>query len=76
MSDLSSNCSIIEAIELIEEIIGIEIKKNYIDKNRIGDHIWWISDISKFQTHYPAWNYSHDLREIINEIFLIMKTRI
>jgi CDP-paratose 2-epimerase len=37
-------------------------------ENRIGDHIWWISDVSKFKTHYPTWNYTYDLTQIIDEI--------
>ena len=65
-----SNSSILEAIELIEDITGKVIKKNYIDDNRIGDHIWWISDISKFQTQYPSWDFTYDLIGILNQIFI------
>ena len=65
-----SNSSILEAIELIEDITGKVIKKIYIDDNRIGDHIWWISDISKFQTQYPSWNFTYDLIGILNQIFI------
>ncbi|MDB6139322.1 MAG: NAD-dependent epimerase/dehydratase, partial [Verrucomicrobiaceae bacterium] len=36
--------------------------------NRIGDHIWWISDVSKFQQHYPGWQYRYDLRGILSEL--------
>jgi CDP-paratose 2-epimerase len=71
-----SNSSILEAIELIEDITGKVIKKNYIDDNRIGDHIWWISDISKFQTQYPSWNFTYDLIGILNQIFIELKVRI
>ena len=71
-----SNSSILEAIELIEDITGKVIKKNYIDDNRIGDHIWWISDISKFQTQYPSWDFTYDLIGILNQIFIELKVRI
>ena len=48
-----SNCSMLEAIELCEEISGRKLTWNYEETNRIGDHIWWISDVRKFQEHYP-----------------------
>ena len=48
-----SNCSMLEAIDLCEEISGRELSWTYVEDNRIGDHIWWISDVAKFQGHYP-----------------------
>jgi CDP-paratose 2-epimerase len=39
-----------------------------VDDNRIGDHVWWISDVAKFQRHYPTWRYRYDLTEILQEI--------
>lgn len=55
-----SNVSILEAIAKIETIIGKKAKVKYVDKPRIGDHIWYISDVSKFQSHYPSWKYTYD----------------
>jgi CDP-paratose 2-epimerase len=49
-----SNCSMFEAIALCEEISGRKLTWSYEETNRIGDHIWWISDVTKFQKHYPA----------------------
>jgi CDP-paratose 2-epimerase len=63
-----SNCSILEAIDLCEEISGRKLKWQYEETNRIGDHIWWISDIRKFQSHYPNWKLRYGLREILEEI--------
>jgi len=63
-----SNCSMLEAIDLCEEISGKKLNWNYEEDNRIGDHIWWISDVRKFQKHYPAWEYRYGLREILQEI--------
>ena len=40
----------------------------YVEDNRIGDHIWWISDVRRFQEHYPAWKFRYGLREILDEI--------
>ena len=48
----------LEAIELCQEISGRTLNWEYKEDNRIGDHIWWVSDVSKFQSHYPAWRVS------------------
>ena len=63
-----SNCSMLEAIELCQEISGKKLDWTYLEDNRIGDHIWWISDVRKFQTHYPDWKYQYGLRQILEEI--------
>ncbi|MDZ4787661.1 MAG: NAD-dependent epimerase/dehydratase family protein [Blastochloris sp.] len=63
-----SNCSMLEAIDLCQEISGRSLDWTYLEDNRIGDHIWWISDVRKFQEHYPAWSYRYDLRGILGEI--------
>lgn len=63
-----SNCSMMEAIDLCEEISGRKLRWEYKEANRVGDHIWWISDVRKFQQHYPAWRYQYDLRAILGEI--------
>lgn len=64
-----SNISVMEAIKKIEMISGKKAKVKYINKNRIGDHIWYISDVSKFQSHYPKWKYNYDIDKIIEEIY-------
>ncbi len=63
-----SNCSMLEAIQLCEEISGRKLTWKYEEDNRIGDHIWWVSDVRKFQEHYPAWKFRYGLREILEEI--------
>ena len=63
-----SNCSMLEAIAISEELSGRELDWSYLEDNRIGDHIWWISDVRKFQSHYPDWKYRYDLRGILKEI--------
>lgn len=63
-----SNCSMLEAINLCQDISGHELNWTYEEDNRIGDHIWWISDVSKFSRHYPDWSYRYDLKEILQEI--------
>ena len=63
-----SNCSMLEAIKLCEEISGKKLDWTYKEDNRIGDHIWWVSDVRKFQAHYPGWKYRYDLDAILREI--------
>ena len=64
-----SHCSILEAVALCEEISGNPMKVSYSETNRIGDHIWWISDTRKFQKHYPHWKQRYDLKSILIEIY-------
>lgn len=63
-----SNCSVLEAIAYIEEMSGRRLNYRLSDEARSGDHIWWISDIRKFQGDYPDWSYRYDLKLIIREI--------
>jgi len=63
-----SHCSVLEAIELAEIVTGNKMDIVYDDKNRIGDHIWYVSNVSKFRSHYPEWNYEYTLAQIIEEI--------
>jgi len=63
-----SNCSMLEAISLCETITGNKMNYIYSEDNRIGDHIWWISDVTKFKSHYPAWNWKYDLTDILTQI--------
>jgi CDP-paratose 2-epimerase len=70
-----SNCSMLEAINLCEEISGRRLDWKYEESNRIGDHIWWISDVRKFQEHYPDWKFRYGQREILEEIYEAVKPR-
>ena len=63
-----SNCSMLEAIARCEAISGKKLDWTYVEDNRIGDHIWWVSDVRKFQAHYPDWKYRYDLDAILREI--------
>ncbi len=64
-----SNCSMLEAIEYCEVITGKKLNWNYSESNRIGDHIWWISDLSRFQSHYPDWQLTYTIKDILAEIY-------
>jgi CDP-paratose 2-epimerase len=63
------NCSMIEAISVSEEIAGKKLNWTYSDNNRLGDHIWWISDTRKFENHFPDWRLQYDLRAILSQIY-------
>jgi CDP-paratose 2-epimerase len=63
-----SNCSMLEGIQLCEEITGNKMNYSYSETNRVGDHIWYISDISKFRSHYPKWEYKYDIKDILRAI--------
>jgi len=68
-----SNCSMLEAITLCEEISGKKLNYEYVEDNRIGDHIWWISNVAKFKKHYPEWDFRYDVRTILQEIYDVQK---
>ncbi len=63
-----SNCSILEALEILEELKNIRIKKKIVRKNRVGDHIWYISDTKKFKKDYPNWRQKYNTKKIIEEL--------
>jgi CDP-paratose 2-epimerase len=58
-----------EAITLCEQITGRRLETSYVETNRVGDHIWYISDVGKFRAHYPGWTYRYDLGGILAEIY-------
>ncbi|RJR13511.1 NAD-dependent epimerase/dehydratase family protein [Candidatus Parcubacteria bacterium] len=63
-----SNVSMLEAIEKIERITGKKAQVSYKDENRVGDHIWYISDLSKFKEHYPGWQITRRIDDILEEM--------
>jgi CDP-paratose 2-epimerase len=63
-----SNCSVLEAIELCEQIAGRRLDWTIRDEARSGDHRWWISDNSEFQADYPDWSIEYDLEAILHEM--------
>jgi len=70
-----SNCSMLEAIAICEEISGNQVKYTYSATNRIGDHIWYISNLTKFKSHYPEWNWKYNLIQTMEEIFNGVRSR-
>ena len=63
-----SNCSVVEALNYVESILNIKVKRIFHKTNRVGDHIWYISDTTKFKKHYPNWKQKYNIKEIIEEL--------
>ncbi len=63
-----ANCSMLEAIDLCQAVAGRELDWSYSEDNRVGDHIWWISDINKFKDHFPSFKLQYDIRGILEDI--------
>lgn len=71
-----SNCSMLEAIAICEKLAGKKLQYTYTDNNRLGDHIWYISDVSKFQSHFPHWHYKYTIQDILRDIYDAQVTRL
>jgi CDP-paratose 2-epimerase len=71
-----ANCSMLEAIDLCEEISGNKMSFSYSETNRIGDHIWYISNLNKFKAHYPEWNWTFNLKSTLIEMHEKMNDRL
>jgi CDP-paratose 2-epimerase len=71
-----SNCSMQEAIAICEQITGSKMNYRYTEDNRIGDHIWWISDVTRFKQHYPGWDWKYNLVDILTQIFEATVSRV
>ena len=63
-----NSVSMTEAFQRVEELIGAKISYEYVDQARTGDHICYISDLSKLQRHYPGWEITRSLDEIFKEL--------
>jgi CDP-paratose 2-epimerase len=71
-----SNCSMLEAITICNELTGHELRWTYADSNRAGDHVWWISDVRRFAGDYPGWRLTYDIRRILIEMHEQMRDRL
>src|SRR5262249_52986529 len=71
-----NSCSVLEAFSRVEAITGKPMHSEYVDKPREGDHICYISDLSKIMSHYPKWRLTKSLDDIFSEIACAWRTRI
>lgn len=63
-----SNCSIVEAIDKIQKLTKTKIKIQFLKENRVGDHIWYITNNNKFKKDYPNWKQKYNTNRIIREL--------
>ena len=70
-----NSCSILEAFDRIGQLSGKKSLHEYVEQNRQGDHICYISDLRKMRAHYPDWNISKSLDDIFHEIYESWRVR-
>jgi CDP-paratose 2-epimerase len=70
-----NSCSILEAFEICEKHSGISQNYEYLEGNRIGDHICYYSDLTKIKSHYPTFSLRHCLSDTIKQIVEAHKHR-
>jgi len=63
-----NSASLLECVNKIEALLGRKLDTRYHDQARKGDHVCYISDLTKFQTHYPAWRLTRTLDQILEEL--------
>jgi CDP-paratose 2-epimerase len=71
-----ANCSMLEARLLCEEITGNKMSMSYTETNRSGDHIWYISDLTRFKEHYPTWHWKYDLKTTLVQMYDSISQRV
>ena len=64
-----SNVSMLEAIKLCEEITGRGLNYTLSDEPRVGDHMWWVSDLGAFKTDYPEWELTFGIEDVLRDIY-------
>lgn len=72
----NSNISMIEAIHKVEALSGKKADYSYLDDNRIGDHIWYVSCVDKFKSHFPGWDFQYDIDRILQEMVTGIAARV
>lgn len=63
-----NSVSVLEAFDLVQELTGRKVNYVYVDQNRIGDHICYISDLRKLKEHFPEWGITRSLKDIFKEM--------
>jgi len=70
-----ANVSMMEAITLCESITGKKLTCSLLDENRIGDHIWYVSNLTRFEEHYPSWKLTYDIPATMGAIYASLVER-
>ena len=61
--------SLLELLDRFGQLSGRSIPHDYIEQNRVGDHICYMTDLRKFRAHYPEWDLSYTLDDIVDDVF-------
>ena len=72
----ANSISMLEAIELIEQMTGRKLDWQYVDQARKGDHICYISNLGRLQRHYPSWKITRGLDVILDEIIAAQRAQL
>jgi CDP-paratose 2-epimerase len=72
----SNSASILEVIRLIDQIGGYKLRWEYDERHRMGDHVCYITDMSKFRSHYPQWSIRYSLDQIVSEMIVAEQKRL
>ncbi len=70
-----NSVSMLEAISKVEQMSGKKLDWKYVDQNRVGDHICYISNLAKFKSHFPNWRITISLDEILRQIIASQSAR-
>jgi CDP-paratose 2-epimerase len=73
---VENSCSILDAFSFVEKLSGRKQEYEYVDQNRIGDHICYYSDLRKMKEHYPSWSITKTLPQIFKEIAAFWEQRL
>ena len=71
-----NSVSVLEAIELAEQASGVRLEHDYVDENRAGDHICYITDLAKLRADYPEWDITTSIDEIVEELVVSHHSRL
>ena len=72
----ANSVSILEAFERAAALSGKKMNYEYVDQNRAGDHICYISDLSKMKAHYPGWDITKTLDDVFREIYEVTSQKL
>jgi len=72
----NNSVSILEAFERVADLSGRRMQYEYLEKNREGDHICYISDLRKMKAHYPGWDITKTLDDVFREIYLAVREKV
>ncbi|MCC6139556.1 MAG: NAD-dependent epimerase/dehydratase family protein [Nitrospira sp.] len=71
-----NSCSILEAFDMVEELTGKKMHYEYLDQPRAGDHVCYISDLARFQQHYPKWSVTKSLEDVFRDMIAAWDVRL